>query len=131
MIKAPMVIGGETGNGASIYLNLDGLSFSRPLSIGEEKNKPYSIAIADMNGDCKADVVLGNQEAPGAVLINDGKGSKFTPVPFGDNKGTVYGLAIGDLNGDGSPDIVAARSEAQTMLFLNSLTLKKERTPCK
>jgi hypothetical protein len=77
-----------------------------------------------MNGDGYADIVLGNQQAPGAVLINDGTGRKFTRVRFGDSKGTVYGLAIGDVNGDGSPDIVAARSDAPSMLYLNSLVMK-------
>jgi hypothetical protein len=82
------------------------------------------MAIADMNGDGHADVVLGNQQAPGAVLINDGTGRRFTLVRFGDKQGTVYGLALGDVNGDGSPDIVAARSDAPSMLYLNSLVMK-------
>ncbi len=84
----------------------------------------YSIAVADLNGDGDADIVLGNRQAPGAVLINDGTGRRFTRVPFGDGRGTVYGLALGDVNGDGSPDIVAARSDAPSMLYLNSLSMR-------
>ena len=94
------------------------------MPIAEKTDILYSIAIADMNGDGHADVVSGNEKTPGAVLINDGTGRKFTLVRFGDNKGAVYGLAIGDVNGDGSPDIVAARSGAPSMLYLNSLALK-------
>ena len=100
------------------------MKFSDPVPIAERADTVYSIAIADMNGDGYADIVLGNQQAPGAVLINDGTGRKFTRVRFGDGKGTVYGLAIGDVNGDGSPDIVAARSDAPSMLYLNSLVVK-------
>jgi hypothetical protein len=84
----------------------------------------YAIAVADVNVDGHADIVLGTQQAPGAVLINDGTGRKFTRVSFGDGRGTVYGLALGDVNGDGSPDIVAARSDAPSMLYLNSLVMK-------
>ena len=84
----------------------------------------YSISVADLNADGHADIVLGNSEAPGSVLINNGMGRTFTLVRFGDNHGTVYGLAIGDVNGDGSPDIIAARSDAPSMLYLNSLIMK-------
>jgi hypothetical protein len=91
---------------------------------GKKTNSVYSMAIADLNGDGHADVVLGNLEAPGQVLINDGMGRGFTSVPFGDKQGTVYGLALGDVNGDGSPDIIAARSDAPSMLYLNSLAIK-------
>src|SRR5215472_7485775 len=120
-----IVIGDEAGGGAFIYFNQGNLKFSEPMPIAEKTDILYSIAIADMNGDGHADVVSGNEKTPGAVLINDGTGRKFTLVRFGDNKGAVYGLAIGDVNGDGSPDIVAARSGAPSMLYLNSLVLKR------
>ena len=97
---------------------------SEPLSVSNVTESVYSIAIADMNGDGYRDVVLGNMEAPGVVLLNDGTGRKFARVSFGDKQGAVYGLALGDVNGDGSVDIVAARSDAVNMLYLNSLGLQ-------
>ncbi len=123
--RLDIIIGDEARGGAFIYFNQgfnqSNLMFSDPMPIGEKTDVPYSIAVADLNGDGKKDVVLGNEQTPGAVLINDGTGRKFTLVRFGDKQGAVYGLALGDVNGDGSPDIVAARSGAPCMLYLNSL----------
>ena len=77
--------------------------FSDPVPI-DKTDTVYSIAVADLNGDGHADIVLGNSEAPGVVLIDQGRGRTFTHVSFGDNQGTVYGLAIADVNGDGVVD---------------------------
>jgi len=103
------------------------MEFPSAVQIVGKEDTVYSIAVSDMNNDGRADIVLGNSEAPGVVLINDGTGRNFTRVRFGDAQGTVYGLALGDVNGDGSPDIIAARSDAPSMLYLNSLVVKKSR----
>jgi hypothetical protein len=129
--RPDIIIGDEARGGAFIFFNQGfnqtNLTFSEPAPIGEKTDVPYSIASADLNDDGKADVVLGNEQTAGAVLINDGTGRKFTLIRFGDNKGAVYGLTLGDVNGDGSPDIVAARSGAPCMLYLNSLQLKAKK----
>ena len=83
-------------------------------------NNPSSVTSADVNGDGKTDVVLGNERTPGVALINRGDGRSFESIRFGDGEGAVYGLAIGDVTGDGCPDIVAARSEARSALYRNS-----------
>ena len=76
-------------------------------------------AAGDLNGDGKADVVIGYVTAPGAVFFNDGSGRSFEQVRFGDGKGAVYGITLGDLNGDVYPDIVAARSDAPNVVCFN------------
>jgi hypothetical protein len=121
-----IIIGDQARGGAFIYFNQGGMKFSDPVPITGKADTVYSIAVANMNGDGYADIVLGNQQAPGAVLINDGTGRSFTRVPFGDGLGTAYGLALGDVNGDGSSDIVAARSGAPSMLYLNSLVMRAD-----
>jgi hypothetical protein len=79
---------------------------------------PYALAVHDIDGDQRVDVIVGYVEAPSAVFFNDGPGKPFTPARFGDGKGTVYGFAVADVNGDGALDIVAARSEATNVLYL-------------
>jgi FG-GAP-like repeat/Abnormal spindle-like microcephaly-assoc'd, ASPM-SPD-2-Hydin len=83
---------------------------------------PYSIAVADVNGDGKLDVVATNPGAiPGSacgvglrlavdVLLGNGDGTLQSPVDYClINDGlTPYSVAVADLNGDGKPDLVVA-----------------------
>jgi len=91
---------------------------------------PFPIAIGDIDGDGKPDVVIGsqpggqvvsiyhNQSTPGSITTN----SLATPVNF--TAGAwVNWLALGDLNGDGKPDVVATlQSPSQMDVFINQST---------
>ena len=95
------------------------------MPVGDPKIAPYALAVGDVNGDGKPDIVVGNVEAPSVVHYNDGSGRRFHSVHFGDNKGTVYGFAMADVNGDGIMDIAAARSDAPNVLYFGHLTKAK------
>lgn len=72
---------------------------------------PYAIAIADINGDGKPDVVASNYgDNTVSVLLNTTVPGALTPT-FGSQQvfavGTFpYSLAVADLDGDGKPDVV-------------------------
>ncbi len=90
-----------------------------------------SLAIADVNGDGKPDVIAAeyvNGDFGGyvAVLLNKTATGSTTPqfaapyaiVPFG---GKPRSVAVGDFNGDGKPDIVAAnRNTGAVSVLINS-----------
>ncbi len=88
--------------------------------MADAKVAPYALAVADVNGDGKPDIIVGNVEAPSIVHLNDGSGRRFRDIPVGDRKGTVYGFAIADLNRDGVMDIAAARSDAPNVVYFGS-----------
>jgi FG-GAP-like repeat len=102
--------------GVTIYFGRTDGTLS-PGAIDNGKAAPYALAVRDLNGDGRADIVVGNIEAPSTVLFNDGSGRHYTPVHFGDNKGTVYGFAMADLDGDGLVDIAVALSDAPNVVY--------------
>ena len=106
--------------GVFIYFGQKDGMFSAGVALSNGKVSPYALAVSDLNGDGKMDIIVGNVEAPSTIYFN-GSGHHFTPIQFGDNKGAVYGFAIADLDRDGLPDIIAARSEAPNAIYFGSV----------
>jgi hypothetical protein len=78
----------------------------------------WHLAVADVNGDGKADVAAAAGEGV-RVMLGDGRGG-FQPAPgspFPTGKGS-WQLAVGDVNGDGKPDIVTSSLDAGTVTIL-------------
>jgi hypothetical protein len=72
------------------------------------QNRPGYIAVGDLNGDGKPDVVATHDDYPlVVVLLGDGQGG-FTATPESPLRPSfaVWGVAIGDVNGDKSVDLV-------------------------
>jgi hypothetical protein len=72
---------------------------------------PVAVVVADLNGDGKPDIVVGNEGGPFkpansvSVLLGNGTGTFESQQTFAVGN-TLDSVAVADLNGDGSPDIV-------------------------
>jgi hypothetical protein len=76
---------------------------------------PYTVAVADFNGDGKADLVTGNAGGNDAsIFLGNGDGTFAAPLSpsVGNNP---IGTAVGDFNGDGLPDLAAGNNTAYTV----------------
>jgi hypothetical protein len=77
-----------------------------------------SVAIGDLNGDAKPDLVTANLDANSvSVLANRGDGSFETKRDYRVGA-KPRSIAIDDLNGNGKPDLVAANSGGRTVSVL-------------
>jgi len=92
-------------------------------------NDPVSIAVADLNGDGKPDIVTANTmlSALGAgsnsvsVLLQDSSHpGQFLPAASYVSANVINSVAIGDLNGDGRPDLAIADSSGVSILLQSS-----------
>src|SRR5262249_30312525 len=93
---------GAASGGANGVIGTNGAS-GLPGSAGGapgDRNTPISVAIGDLNGDGKPDVVTANDQANTvSVRLGNGDGTLGAKTDFG--TGSVpYLVAIGDLNGD-------------------------------
>jgi hypothetical protein len=72
-----------------------------------------SIAVADVNGDGKPDLLTANVNGSSpngsvGVLLGNGDGTFQTAVTYPSGSNAALAVAVADLNGDGKPDLVVA-----------------------
>ncbi len=81
---------------------------------------PCSIAVADVNGDLKPDLVVANLDSGDVgVLLGNGDGT-FQPAVTYDAGGAASSVAVADVNGDGHPDIVVANLNGTVGVLLGN-----------
>jgi hypothetical protein len=96
-------------------------TFARPVNYGSGGYFASSVAIADLNGDGKADLAVANSCQAGSsgdsdcsaggvvsVLLGNGDGTFQPAVSYSSGGTATLSVAIADLNGDGRPDLVVA-----------------------
>ena len=101
----------QLGDGKGRFTEVTG----SPFDLG---HSAWYVAVADLDGDGKADVVAAAGQGV-RVLLGDGRGG-FRPAPgspFATGKGT-WQLAVGDVNGDGKPDVVTSNLESNSVSVL-------------
>jgi len=110
----PCVSGVTDGSVGVLLGNGDG-TFQAVVTYDSGGLDAVSVAVADMNGDGKPDVVVANECTPTncsllsgtglvSVLLGNGDGTFQSAVTYNAG-GNAYSVAVGDLNGDGKPDV--------------------------
>ena len=91
----------------------------REIRLNHPAGRTYCLAIADMNGDGRPDVICGNAGQANMVYFSAGDPLTFVTAAFGESDSVTYGLCVADINGDGTPDVAVANSDQQNRVFLN------------
>jgi len=95
--------------------NADG-TFQPAVTYGSGGVTPLSVAVADVNGDGKLDLVVANRcgnngclnESLVGVLLGNGDGTFQEAVTYGAGGLFATSVAIADVNGDAKPDVLVA-----------------------
>ncbi|WP_437605734.1 FG-GAP-like repeat-containing protein [Sorangium sp. So ce834] len=119
--KLDVVTANFVGSSLSVLLgNGDGtlqpaVDYADPVNA----RTPNDVAVADVNGDGKLDLVSANFNSSNlSVWLGNGDGT-FQSVLLYASGGTGTGaVAVGDLNGDGKPDIAAAHQNSADVTLL-------------
>jgi len=78
---------------------------------------PQSVAVADVNGDGRPDLVAANGNSTVGVLLGRASGG-FAAATTYPTVSTTFFVAVADVNGDGRPDLVAVNSGSNTIQVL-------------
>jgi hypothetical protein len=121
----------SSSNLAVLLGNGDG-TFQAPVTYGSGAWDPMSIAVADVNGDKKLDLVVANCESSSGlscgqpseglvgVLLGNGDGTFQPAVPYDSGGGLLQSATIADVNGDGKLDLLTANFENNVGVLLGN-----------
>ena len=129
--RLDLVVADNLNNHVSVFQNLttpgvittNSFAARVDFPVGQQ---PASVAVMDLNGDGRPDIVTANQsDSTISILQNIGTGGGITTSSFAVHldiaagAGTA-GVAIGDLDGDGKPDIATENiSAGNVSIFRN------------
>lgn len=126
-----IAVANAAAGSASVLVNVTSpgsatAAFSPPLNVSTGAGAG-SLAMVDLNGDGKRDLVVGNVSANTlSILINQTVPGASLPTFAATQTvsagGTPDGLVAGDLNGDGKPDLVLSSTSGNRVLVLFNAT---------
>ena len=104
-------------------------SFAPPviLTIGGGTDSTWGLALADLDGDGRLDIVVANRNLNMvSIFQNFSTLGNLTTNSFGARvdlpvAGTPFGVAVADVDGDGRPDIITANQSSNTVSVLRNI----------
>jgi Ca2+-binding RTX toxin-like protein len=130
---ADLMVANSNSNNVSVLQNLTSAGSATATFAGQVPfaagTGPAAVAVADMNGDGRLDLLVANQGANTAsVLLNTAilgapGGPSFAAQQVFPTGGAPIAVAAADMNGDGRPDLLVANNTSNSVSLLPGLSL--------
>ncbi len=101
----------------SLFFAQAGGGFSAASNLAYGGGAAYALAVADLDGDAKPDLIVGDAGGEVLVLRNRGGGS-FAPATRARGDRGLRSLAVADFDGDGRIDVATANTGADSVSVL-------------
>jgi hypothetical protein len=114
-----LVAASYPNNQVAVLLGNGDGTFQNPMyySVGSGQ-APWSIVLADFDGDGNLDAATSNNSGDVSVLLGNGDGSFQRGQTYSAGGGAAGGFSFGDFNGDGFPDLVTANFQFNNISVL-------------
>jgi len=118
--RVDLVSANQVSDTLTVFLQEEGGGFAQPLSLGDFSvtDNPSSVALGDVDGDGRVDLVSANQVSDTLTVFLQEEGGGFAqPLSLGDSSltGSPRSVALGDVDGDGRVDLVSANAGSDTL----------------
>jgi len=116
-VEAALLVNLSSGGGGTGSTTTQGDGTFQAKQSFSTGGLPYSVAVADFNGDGKSDLVTADNANTASVLLGNGDGTFQAKQSFGAG-GSPASVAVADFNGDGKSDLVTADYNTNTASVL-------------
>lgn len=99
----------------SVFLGNGDGTFQNAVTYPSGGDLPTSVAVADVNGDGKPDILVANQSYGINMLLGNGDGT-FQPVVSVAGIASPQQVLVADVNHDGKPDVVVLAGSVEVLL---------------